>query len=169
MPSRVVQMEPACAWVQPDDAMTTQPTTAQLNKRPAAIRVVIPFVFRHWLEQPGRAAIVAGGFLGATAADLFMPVFSGQLVDALTLGASDPAARQAAFTAFGGIVALGLLSMILRLTGLQAIVPFTLKLMSDIARDAFVRVQRFSTDWHANSFAGSTVRKIRRVGSTSFK
>jgi len=136
--------------------------TVQTNKRPAAIRMVIPFVFRHWLEQPGRTAIVASGFLGATAADLFMPVFSGRLVDALTLGASDPAARQAAFTAFGGIVALGLLSMVLRLTGLQAIVPFTLKLMSDIARDAFVRVQRFSTDWHANSFAGSTVRKITR-------
>jgi len=136
--------------------------TAQANKRPAAIRVVIPFVFRHWLEQPVRAALVAGGLLGATAADLFMPLFSGRLVDALTLGASDPAARHAALAAFGGIVALGLLSMILRLTGLQAIVPFTLKIMSDVARDAFMRVQRFSTDWHANSFAGSTVRKITR-------
>src|SRR3954454_19385987 len=141
--------------------MTAQ-KTAQLNKRPAAIRVVIPFVFRHWLEQPGRAAIVAGGVLGAAAADLFMPIFSGRLVDALTLGASDPAARQAAFTAFGGIVALGLISMVLRLAGLQAIVPFTLKIMSDVARDAFMRVQRFSTDWHANSFAGSTVRKVTR-------
>src|SRR4029077_14118427 len=136
--------------------------SAQLDKRPAAIRVVIPFVFRHWLEQPARAAIVAGGFLGATMADLFMPVFSGHLVDALTLGAADPTARSSAFTAFGGIVALGLLSMILRLTGLRAIVPFTLRIMCDVARDAFVRVQRFSTDWHANSFAGSTVRKITR-------
>ena len=52
--------------------------------------------------------------------------------------------------------------MVLRLIGLQAIVPFTLKIMSDVARDAFMRVQRFSTDWHANSFAGSTVRKITR-------
>ena len=100
---------------------------AKREKGPAAIRVVIPFVFRHWLQQPGRAAIVAGGLLGATAADLFMPVFSGHLVDALTRGTSDAAARQAAFTAFGAIVALGLTSMILRLTGLQAIVPFTLK------------------------------------------
>src|SRR5690349_10143066 len=134
--------------------------TALKDKRPTAIRVVIPFVFRHWLQQPGRAAIVAGGLLGATAADLFMPVFSGRLVDALTLGASDPAARHAAFTAFGAIVALGLISMILRLTGLQAIVPFTLKTMSDVSRDAFARVQRFSTDWPANSFAGSTVCKV---------
>src|SRR5438093_5152478 len=136
--------------------------TALKDKRPAAIRVVIPFVFRHWLNQPVRTTIVAGGLLSATAADLFMPVFSGHLVDALTRGADDPAARQAAFVAFGAIVALGLTSMILRLTGLQAIVPFTLQIMSDVARDSFARVQRFSTDWHANSFAGSTVRKITR-------
>jgi ATP-binding cassette subfamily B protein len=136
--------------------------TASRNKRPAAIRVVLPFVFRHWLKQPVMAATVVAGFLAATVADLFMPVFSGQLVDAMTSGASDPAARRAAFAAFGAIVALGLASIILRMTGLYAIVPFTLRIMSDVARDAFTRVQRFSTDWHANSFAGSTVRKITR-------
>ena len=136
--------------------------TAKSRQRPAAIRVVIPFVFRHWLRQPAMAVTVAGGLLGATVADLFMPLFSGRLVDALTIGAADPSARQAAWTAFGAIVALGLVSMVLRLTGLQAIVPFTLKIMSDVSRDAFARVQRFSTDWHANSFAGSTVRKITR-------
>ncbi|MDB5574973.1 MAG: transporter related, partial [Bradyrhizobium sp.] len=48
--------------------------TAQTKTRPAAIRVVIPFVFRHWLAQPVRAATVAGGLLGATVADLFMPL-----------------------------------------------------------------------------------------------
>jgi ATP-binding cassette, subfamily B, bacterial len=41
-------------------------------------------------------------------------------------------------------------------------VPFTLRIMADVAREAFMRVQRFSTDWHANSFAGSTVRKVTR-------
>jgi ATP-binding cassette subfamily B protein len=136
--------------------------TAQLNQRPTAIRVVLPFLFRHWRNQPAGAALVAGSLLGATVADLFMPVFSGHLVDAMASGASDPAARRAAFTAFGGIVALGLMSVILRLIGLKAIVPFTLRTMSDVSRDAFMRVQRFSTDWHANSFAGSTVRKITR-------
>ena len=61
-------------------------TTTQRNK-PAAIRVVIPFVTRHWLKQPWLTATVASGLLGATIADLFMPLFSGHLVDALTLGA----------------------------------------------------------------------------------
>ena len=112
--------------------------TAQRKARPTAIRVVLPFVFRHWLHQPVLAAAVAGGLLGATVADLFMPLFSGQLVDALTKGAADPAAQRAAWTAFGAIVALGLVSMVLRLTGLQAIVPFTLKIMSDVSRDAFM-------------------------------
>lgn len=133
-----------------------------LSKKPAAIRVVLPFVFRHWLKQPGRTIAIVAGLLGATAADLFMPVFSGQLIDALIRGPSDPEARHAALVAFGAIVVLGAASMVLRLAGLQAIVPFTLKTMSEVAQDAFMRVQRFSTDWHANSFAGSTVRKITR-------
>ena len=150
-------MEPAAARErEPDDDMIAQ------RNRPAAIRVVIPFVTRHWLKQPRLTAIVAFGLLGATVADLFMPLFSGHLVDALTLGADNPDARRAALLAFAGIVALGFSSIVLRMIGLQAILPFTLRIMSDMAQDAFVRVQRFSTDWHANSFAGSTVRKVTR-------
>ena len=136
--------------------------TVQTTKRPAAIRIVLPFVFRHWLKQPLLGSAMIAGFLGATVADLLMPVYSGHLVDALTSGATDPAARHAAMIAFGAIVALGLISVILRLCGLQAIVPFTLKTMADVAQQTFMRVQRFSTDWHANSFAGSTVRKVTR-------
>src|ERR1700744_2715861 len=142
--------------------MTTHIEIAQDNKRPAAIGVVLPFAFRHWLNQPLLATAPAGGFIGATIADLLMPVFSGRLVDAMTSGPADPAARAAAWLAFGAIVALGLASTIVRLLGFRAIVPFTLRMMSDVARDAFMRVQRFSTDWHGNSFAGSTVRKITR-------
>lgn len=140
-----------------DDVMT-----AESRKRPTAIRVVLPFVFHHWLRQPIGAATVAAGLIGAIVSDLFMPMFSGRLVDAVAAGASDPVARRTAMIAFAAIVALGLSSMLLRLIGIQVIVPFTLRMMSDVAREAFARVQRFSTDWHANSFAGSTVRKITR-------
>ena len=34
--------------------------------------------------------------------------------------------------------------------------------MGEIAQTAFARVQRLSTDWHANNFAGSTVRRVTR-------
>ncbi|MBK3662732.1 ABC transporter ATP-binding protein [Bradyrhizobium diazoefficiens] len=136
--------------------------TSPADKPPSAMRVVLPFVFRRWLKQPGCTLVVAGGLLGATLADLFMPVFSGHLIDGLARGPSNSDARHATLIAFGAIVALGATSMVLRLIGLRAIVTFTLKIMSDVAQDAFTRVQRFSTDWHANSFAGSTVRKITR-------
>ena len=150
-------MEPASRTKPlPDDAMTAS------RQKPAAIRVVMPYVFRHWLQQPALALTVAFGLLGATVADLFMPVYSGHLVDALTKGAADMSARHDAVLAFAAIVALGFTSIVLRMIGLQAIVPFTLRIMSYVARDTFARVQRFSTDWHANSFAGSTVRKVTR-------
>ena len=131
--------------------------------RPAAIRTVLPFVFRHWRKQPWLGSGLALAMVGATVSDLFMPLFAGRLVDAIALGASDfAAAKSGAIWAFGAIIALGLVQITCRHFGLWAIVPFTLQVMSDIARDAFHLVQRFSTDWHANSFAGSTVRKVTR-------
>ncbi|MEC6999440.1 ABC transporter ATP-binding protein [Brucella abortus] len=37
-----------------------------------------------------------------------------------------------------------------------------MKITSDMAASAFRKLQRFSTDWHANAFAGPTVRKVTR-------
>lgn len=133
-----------------------------LDKKPAAIRVALPFAFRHWRNYPALAATIIMLLLAATVADLFMPLFAGRLVDAVTKGAADASARHDAFMAFGAIIALAVGSQVVRYFGLQTIVPFTLSIMSDISRDAFGRVQRFSTDWHANTFAGSTVRKVTR-------
>ena len=44
----------------------------------------------------------------------------------------------------------------------RSVVPFTLSIMRAAASEAFHRVQRLSTDWHANSFSGSLVRKVTR-------
>ena len=60
------------------------------------------------------------------------------------------------------MVALGAGMVVLRHLGWSGIIPLTLRMMGDISQDAFQRVQRFSTDWHANSFAGAVVRKITR-------
>ena len=64
--------------------------------------------------------------------------------------------------AFSTLIALAAGAIVLRHVAFIAIIDLTLKMMADIAADAFHRVQRFSTDWHANSFAGSTVRKVTR-------
>src|SRR6202034_3792557 len=57
---------------------------------------------------------------------------------------------------------LGIVLVAARYAAMVGITRLTLRLMSRFASDAFWRVQRFSTDWHANTFAGSIVRRITR-------
>jgi ATP-binding cassette subfamily B protein len=131
--------------------------------RADAFRDVFRFTFAHWRRQPWLASGIAGAIGLATAADVLMPVYAGRLVDAVALGATDRiAAREAAMAALLAILALGAGMVVLRHLSFIGIATLTLRIMDDVARDAFHRVQRFSTDWHANSFAGSTVRKITR-------
>ncbi|WP_432612500.1 ABC transporter ATP-binding protein [Azospirillum brasilense] len=108
-------------------------------------------------------ALIAGTIALATLADVFMPLFAGRLVDALALLPDDRAtARDAAVGAFAAMVGLGAGMVVLRHIAWSAVIPLTLRIMADVGQDSFHRVQRFSTDWHANSFAGSIVRKITR-------
>ncbi|MCO1340754.1 ABC transporter ATP-binding protein/permease [Burkholderia multivorans] len=128
-----------------------------------AFRAVFGFTFRYWRRQPARIAVVASFALLAALADVLTPLFAGRLVDALSAGLADRAAAwHAALIAFGTLAALGIGATLLRQGVYLNIITLTLKMMSEIAAASFHRVQRFSTDWHANSFAGSTVRKITR-------
>ncbi|RWL86979.1 MAG: ABC transporter ATP-binding protein [Mesorhizobium sp.] len=135
----------------------------KIDLRAGAFRSVLGFTFSHWRRQPWRLSLIMGAFLLSTLADVLTPFYSGRLVDAVASGAgTDEVAWNAAMTAFSILMALALAGVLLRNVAFLWIVELTLKMMSDIAADAFHRVQRFSTDWHANSFAGSTVRKITR-------
>ncbi|TIR26641.1 MAG: ABC transporter ATP-binding protein [Mesorhizobium sp.] len=135
----------------------------KIDLRAGAFRSVLGFTFSHWQRQPWRLSLIMGAFLLSTLADVLTPFYSGRLVDAVASGAgTDEVAWNAAMTAFSILMALALAGVMLRNVAFLWIVELTLKMMSDIAADAFHRVQRFSTDWHANSFAGSTVRKITR-------
>ncbi len=92
-----------------------------------------------------------------------MPVYAGRLIDAVAgAGIGREAARVAAVWALGLMAALGLILVGMRWVTYWGIVRLTLGNMGDVARSAFARVQRLSTEWQANSFAGSTVRKVSR-------
>ena len=129
-----------------------------------AFRSVLGFTFIHWRRQPVRIAGVALFALMAAFADVLTPLFAGRLVDALASGGTlgKAAASHAALIAFITLIGLGIGGTVLRQLVYRSIIVMTLKMMSAICANAFHRVQRFSTDWHANSFAGSTVRKITR-------
>jgi ATP-binding cassette subfamily B protein len=128
-----------------------------------AFKNVLGFSIRHWGKQPWRIAAIVTLALMSACTDVMTPLFAGRLVDALAAGATGKAlAWHAATTAFCVLAALGLTGTLLRQGVFLNIIALTLRMMSEIAANAFHRVQRFSTDWHGNSFAGSTVRKITR-------
>lgn len=138
-------------------------TRKKLDLRGHAFRNVLGFTFRHWAKQPWRICAITALVLLSALADVLTPMFAGRLVDAIASGsAGDALAWRAAITAFCVLSALGLGAELLRQGVFFNLIRLTLKMMSEIASNAFHRVQRFSTDWHANSFAGSTVRKITR-------
>lgn len=138
--------------------MTAEPHRAE------PFRAVLSFLLRHWMRHPALLAAVLGGMSLATIADVLVPVFAGQLVDAVSRAAETgrEAALADALDALLALALLGLLVLAARVTGYLGIIGLTLRVMSATGVEAFQRVQRFSADWHANSFAGSTVRRISR-------
>ncbi len=136
-------------------------TRFRLNFRGPAFRNVLSYTFAHWRKQPVRLSLMIIGMMLATAADVLTPLYSGRLVDALALGSDS--ALSAAIEALIILLALGAMALITRQLTFYVITDFTLNTMSDMAASAFARLQRFSTDWHANAFAGSTVRKVSRA------
>lgn len=136
-------------------------TRFRINFRGPAFRNVLGYTFSHWRSQPLRLTLMIIGMLLATAADVLTPLYSGRLVDALSL--SGDSAWSAAVEALLVLLALGALALITRQLTFYVITDFTLKIMSDMAASSFRKLQRFSTDWHANAFAGSTVRKVSRA------
>jgi len=129
-------------------------------ERREPFRAVLGFVFRHWGRQRVRVTLVALTMMAATAADLFMPLYAGRLVDAVALGGER--GLNPALMALAAMLLLGAVTVLFRQLGFLGITSVTLRTMYDTAQEAFARLQRFSTDWHANNFAGSTVRKITR-------
>ena len=138
-------------------------TTHRQKPGRSAMSAVFAYTARHWARRKLLLARVAGAILLATLADVFIPFFSGRLVDALLLAdASRDVALSRALEAFAVMVALGAGMIALRHVGWMGVIPLSLGMMQDIAQETFARVQRFSTDWHANSFSGSVMRKVTR-------
>lgn len=153
---------------------TTLPMTTQQQegrKQDVSFTEVLSFVSSRWRDHPVLLSKTLGGVGLATLADVCTPILAGRLVDDISRHAAGPAAEQTAellhlrddaFLMVGGLIVLGLVGLFGRRSSFIGISHLTLAIMHRIANQAFDRVQRFSTDWHANNFAGSTVRKLTR-------
>jgi ATP-binding cassette subfamily B protein len=132
------------------------------GQRKATFAQVAAFMWKHWSSQPGKLAMVGLLFGLAIVADLAMPFASKLLVDALTAGPSEAGVREAVW-GYGVVVTLAFVFYMARNTGVRFHIPFASKNMERIVTDGFRDVQRFSADWHADNFAGATVRRVSRA------
>lgn len=132
---------------------------------------VVGFVVRRWFDYPSLLAKTLGGVFLSTLADIATPVLAGRLVNDISRHAAGPgvvhspellALRDDAWRMLSGLIVLGLVGLYGRRASFTGISHLTLAIMQRIAGQAFARVQQFSTDWHANTFAGSTVRRLTR-------
>ena len=128
------------------------------EQRQLSNSAVLAYLWRQWMRRPYLfAALIFFGLL-ATICDFFVPIAAGRLMDALT----DPEGAGAVWPAYAAFIGAAASYYVLRQVTVRCEVPFSVANMRDLTRDAFARVQRFSSDWHANTFAGSVVRKITR-------
>jgi ATP-binding cassette subfamily B protein len=141
------------------------------RERAAPFRDVLAFNFRYWRHQRLMVAAVCIGILLMTMADVLLPIYAGRLIDAVapaivSAEGGNTVAREAALSdavwALAAMVVLGLLMVVMRHLSFLAVVRLTLRQMMEVAQDAFWKVQRFAAEWHANTFAGSIVRKVTR-------
>ena len=127
-------------------------------RRGGSFAAVLRFLFEQWRRNPRPLLTVACGMTLATATDVVSPVLAGRLVDTVTR--HEPLLDAALL--LGGLTGLGVVAVLGRRAGYLGITRLTLRIMVDVASQSFRLVQRFSSDWHANNFAGSTVRRITR-------
>lgn len=126
---------------------------------------VLRFVSVRWMEHPAMLARTLGGVALATVADICTPLLAGRLVGDVSTsptGGGRGTLMHDALLMVSGLLVLGLVGVMGRRSSYLGISRLSLAVMRRVLDDAFARVQRFSSDWHASNFAGSTVRRVTR-------
>ncbi len=133
-------------------------------KNTVGVARAFAFCWHYWRQHPRSLAVLSvAGTLGPLILDVGGPVATGYLIDALEQGvvqgdrnAADPLFWLALY------IAATATYVVMRHIGEYVWIRLAARVMHELTQDAFRRVQVYSTDWHANHFAGSTVRSITR-------
>ncbi len=120
---------------------------------------VFAFAWSYWRHFPVSFAVLAVGMLLVTLTAVIQPWLAGQMIDAITIDGGDQ--DQAGWYLWAFLAAI-FANVLLRQGHDRFWIHVACRCMQRLGQDAFHRVQNFSTDWHNNSFAGATVRKITR-------
>ena len=121
---------------------------------------VLGFIAGFWAR---RAWLLAGTVvltLAAIGCELLVPPAASRLIDTLAKGPSNADLAWRAWAAFVGVYA-GF--AVIRNIAFRFWNPLAAHNMEEMTNEGFRRVQSFSADWHGDTFAGATVRRLSRA------
>jgi ATP-binding cassette subfamily B protein len=143
------------------DAAAPTDVTEEAGRKPKPLSnaAVLAFVARQWLTQPRALVLQIALMTAGTLCDLAAPWAAGRLVDAVSRAPKD---AHLAWTAWATLSAVYVGYFGLRTAAFRVMNRFAAGNMKAVVDAAFTRVQSFSADWHASTFAGATVRRVSR-------
>lgn len=130
------------------------------RKRALSNRQVLGFVARFWKRRPVLFGFGVGLTLVAIAFDLALPYTADYLVDTVV---NKPRGDVDAWRALALFVGVYFAFALVRNIAHRFWIPLAARNMEEMTNEGFAKVQAFSSDWHADSFAGATVRKLTRA------
>jgi ATP-binding cassette subfamily B protein len=140
--------------------MTDEDEEIGARKRALSNRQVLGFVARFWKRRPVLFGFGVSLTLVAIAFDLALPYASKHLIDAVT---TKPRGDVSAWSALGVFIGVYFAFAVVRNIAHRFWIPLAARNMEEMTNEGFAKVQAFSSDWHADSFAGATVRKLTRA------
>ena len=133
----------------------------EFRKRTLSNFQVLKFISDYWLRQPVRLAGAVITTLVAIGFESTMPRAAEALVDATR---HVPASAHVAWQAWLFFVGVYVAYSVIRITGMRFFWnTLAAHNMEQMTNEAFKRVQAYSSDWHGDTFAGATVRRISRA------
>ena len=121
---------------------------------------VMAFIAGFWLRRRWLLLGSAGLMLVAVGFDILMPTAAKALIDAVADPVRDPDRAWRAWALFVGVYVA---FVITRNIAFRFWNPMAARNMEEMTNEGFRRVQGFSADWHADTFAGATVRRLSRA------
>jgi len=134
-----------------------------MSTKPVTYREILHFAMHYWRRRARVGFLLFALMIAATMTDIFVPVYTGKIIDALARAEAPRADIVRQVIGYLAVfIGLGIAFAVLRSASSATWNWFSSRNLYDILTEATARVQRFSSDWHANTFAGATVRKITR-------
>ncbi|HEX4095135.1 MAG TPA: ABC transporter ATP-binding protein, partial [Caulobacteraceae bacterium] len=135
--------------------------TGEFRKRTLSNTEVLRFIATYWMRRRWGYFATIGFVLVAIGFESMMPRAAEALVDATR---HVPISASVAWQAWLFFVGVYVVYTLVRNLSIRVFWnPLAAANMEQMTNEAFQRVQAFSSDWHGDTFAGATVRRISRA------